>query len=342
MSDPYIDPRLAPLTLTTGPRLIGVLLHYGLFGALTVQVYLYHLVFPQDPIKNKMIVYSVYALELAQTAMITDYNFHIFGSGYGDPSQLNKIGLYWLTVPIISGIVAFVGQMFYSYRISVLSGSYFASTAVMLLALVQLVASIAEGVVLKNAGLYSQIVGRAYAIPAGIWPGSAALCDISIVIFMTFYLWKRGSGIAMPKTQVLLRRIVTLVIETGMVTATVDVVILLLSTIPTKGPFYLVSVNIIGKLYSNCMLVILNSRMKLSIADPPSYRNDIEFAAATASSSQLTRARLISGQTAESNRSGIESEMRGGAEVTREPVALPGVTQARTKQSYTRGTKRQV
>ncbi|KAF9549700.1 hypothetical protein CPC08DRAFT_769019 [Agrocybe pediades] len=126
------------IALTTGPRIIGFLFHYGLFGALTVQVYLYYLAFPRDPMRNKLLVYGVYALELTQTVMITHSAFVVFGSGYGDLSQFNNVSLAWFEVPIISGIVAFVAEAFYAYRISVLARSYWVAAVILLLALLQL------------------------------------------------------------------------------------------------------------------------------------------------------------------------------------------------------------
>ncbi len=71
--------------------------------------------------------------------LVTHDAFAGFGYGFGDMDALTAIYFSWLTVPIMSGIgaysvicsfpllmtsaVAFVGQVFYAYRIFILSKS---------------------------------------------------------------------------------------------------------------------------------------------------------------------------------------------------------------------------
>jgi len=65
---------------------------------------LYHLAFPKDPLRNKILVYTVFVLEVLQTCIITDSAFRVFGFGYGDISFFNDIGIAWFSVPIITGL----------------------------------------------------------------------------------------------------------------------------------------------------------------------------------------------------------------------------------------------
>jgi len=110
---------------------------------------LFHLAFPKDPLRNKILVYTVFILELTQTIIITDSAFNVFAIGYGDFRYYNNIDIAWFSVPIITGLgavfvplhpqsfvfirsppcgfirtVAFVAEGFYAYRISVLARSY--------------------------------------------------------------------------------------------------------------------------------------------------------------------------------------------------------------------------
>ncbi|PFH48145.1 hypothetical protein AMATHDRAFT_107132, partial [Amanita thiersii Skay4041] len=50
---------------------LGNLLNWWLFGALSVQIYLYYLAFPKDRIWNKVIVYTIYFLEVVHTIVLT-------------------------------------------------------------------------------------------------------------------------------------------------------------------------------------------------------------------------------------------------------------------------------
>ncbi|PFH49143.1 hypothetical protein AMATHDRAFT_148338, partial [Amanita thiersii Skay4041] len=50
---------------------VGNLLNWGLFCALTVQVYIYYLAFPEDRKLNKWIVYIIYRLEIGHVICAT-------------------------------------------------------------------------------------------------------------------------------------------------------------------------------------------------------------------------------------------------------------------------------
>lgn len=68
---------------------------------------MYYLSFPTDPIRNKALVYSIFALEFLQTVIVTISAYHVFATGYGDFSFYNSVDLAWLDVPVISGVGTF-------------------------------------------------------------------------------------------------------------------------------------------------------------------------------------------------------------------------------------------
>jgi hypothetical protein len=65
---------------------------------------LYYEAFPNDRLVNKWLVYTVYALELVQTILITHGFFAIFGFGFADPAALLNVDFGWLAIPIMSGL----------------------------------------------------------------------------------------------------------------------------------------------------------------------------------------------------------------------------------------------
>ncbi|KAF4611082.1 hypothetical protein D9613_006492 [Agrocybe pediades] len=281
---PPIPPHIAA---KTGPRILGYLFHYGLFGVLCVQVYLFYLAFPKDPLRNKLLVAAVFILELVQTIIITDSAFNVFAIGYGDFRYYNNIDIAWFSVPIITGLVAFIAEAFYAYRISVLAQSYWVASIILFLGFVQLGGAIASAIVLKHAHQFTHLLGKDYSISAGvrvlsplclrlqdlytnvgislpkIWNGGSAVCDIIIAVCMTYYLSRRGAGTGMHSTNVLLRRVIRLVIETGTITAAMATLNLVLSTLPGQPSYYLVTSETLAKFYSNSMMVVLNSRMRI-------------------------------------------------------------------------------
>ncbi|KAJ7898965.1 hypothetical protein B0H13DRAFT_1623004, partial [Mycena leptocephala] len=98
-------------------------LHWGLFSVLTVQLFsnLYYLAFPNDRLFTKCLVYTIYSIAVVQTVLLTHDGFAAFGYGFGDFAALTAVRFYWFTSPIVGGLVAFMGQSFYAYRVHVLS-----------------------------------------------------------------------------------------------------------------------------------------------------------------------------------------------------------------------------
>ncbi|KDR71253.1 hypothetical protein GALMADRAFT_75206, partial [Galerina marginata CBS 339.88] len=100
--------------------LIAYLLNWGLFGVLSLQLYLYYLAFPNDRIGFKVIVYGTYLLDATQTFLFTRSAFRTFASGFGDPAVLDEVDILWFS-PILSGLVGFISQALYAYRIAIFS-----------------------------------------------------------------------------------------------------------------------------------------------------------------------------------------------------------------------------
>ncbi|KDR82133.1 hypothetical protein GALMADRAFT_44609, partial [Galerina marginata CBS 339.88] len=241
--------------------LIGYILNWGLFGVLSMQVYVYYLAFPNDRAAYKSLVYGAYLLEAAQTFLFTSSAFRTFAFGFGNPSVLDEVDILWFSVPIMSGLVAFISQAFYAYRITVLAQTKYLSGLIMLLACFSLAGSIALGVETKNAVLFSHLLKKDSFTTAGIWEGGSAACDVLIAASMTYYLKRRDTGI--KQTQVLLTKIIRLTIETGSLTAAIAILTLILTFLPGQPTYYQTSVSVLGKVYSNSMMVAFNSRMKI-------------------------------------------------------------------------------
>ncbi|KAK0472970.1 hypothetical protein IW261DRAFT_1343117, partial [Armillaria novae-zelandiae] len=84
--------------------ILGYILNWGLFGTLSVQLYLYYLAFPNDRRFAKYLVYGIYVIEFMQTVLITHDVFATFGYGFGDINTLTRTNSFWLAVPIMSAV----------------------------------------------------------------------------------------------------------------------------------------------------------------------------------------------------------------------------------------------
>lgn len=107
--------------LLAGPELLGYLFNWALLGVLNVQVYLYHVTFPHDPIFLQCLVYGVLIFEWIQTGLLTAGSLEIFVYQYGNFEALTKIYNGWFCLPIMCAMVSMVVQWFFAWRIYLLS-----------------------------------------------------------------------------------------------------------------------------------------------------------------------------------------------------------------------------
>ncbi|KAK0212241.1 hypothetical protein DFS33DRAFT_1482176 [Desarmillaria ectypa] len=250
-----------PIERLSGPLIVAYLLHWGLFGTLSVQLYLYYLAFPKDRRFTKYLVYGIYVVEFVQTMLVTHDAFATFGYGFGDIEALTGMYFNWLAVPIMSAAVACVGQVFYAYRIFILSKSRIVPIFVTCVSLTSSVAAIITGVYCFQAGNVTKLNNRRMSIAVGIWCGASALCDIIIAICMAFYLMR--STTSFRQTRILVTKLIRLTIETGSVTAAVALLNLILFFAFSHQTFYGTTSLNIPKLYSNTVYMVLNSRIRI-------------------------------------------------------------------------------
>ncbi|SJK98177.1 uncharacterized protein ARMOST_01438 [Armillaria ostoyae] len=265
-----------PIERLSGPIIVACLLHWGLFGTLSVQLYLYYLAFPKDRQFTKYLVYGIYVVEFVQTMLVTHDAFVEFGYGFGDIEALTDMHFDWLTVPIMSAAAACVGQVFYAYRIFILSRSRTVPAFVICVSLTSSVAAVITGVYSFQAGNITKLNNRKTSIAVGIWCGASALCDIVIAICMTHYLTRHNTSFR--QTRMLVTKLIRLTIETGSVTGSYSTPstavtrltlpmfallnLILFFAFPHQT-FYGTPALIMPKLYANTVYMVLNSRIRI-------------------------------------------------------------------------------
>ncbi|TFK74297.1 hypothetical protein BDN72DRAFT_80790 [Pluteus cervinus] len=148
-----MDDALPDLRDVAGPHLIGYLLNSMLYGSLGVQVYFYYEAFPKDKPFIKCFVYGIFTLETLQTIMIFRDCFVIFTQGLVDPSMANSTQLGWFNVTILDGITGCIVQIFFAYRIFVLSKSKIVPSIICTVAMTQAISSIADGIIARSTSL---------------------------------------------------------------------------------------------------------------------------------------------------------------------------------------------
>jgi len=258
------DAAIPGLILVTGPVLFAHLFNWGLYGVLTVQVYLYYIAFPKDHRGLKCVVAAVYALELTQTILLTHDAFRVYAKGWGNPVELDSIGLYWLNIPVLSGFISSLTQLFYAWRIYILSRSYWAAGPIAVVAVAQGIFEIYDGVICLQAGSLSALPDSFASKIFVVWLAGSTLCDVMITSSMFFYLRRAKNAVLVKKTNTLLTRLIALTVETGLISSAVQITALVTFVVADHTLLYTAPISVTSKLYSNSLLAILNSRMRIT------------------------------------------------------------------------------
>jgi len=169
--------------------------------------------------------------------------------------------LSWIVVQILGGAVSWRGQLFFGYRLKVLSGYWFPAIFIGLLSSGSYAAALVSGVQTYRLGGLNHSVDRSLLISTAIWTGSTALCDVIIVVATTYLLLREKAD--NKATRLIVSRIIRLLMETGLLTATAAIAHMILFLAFNKYDYYAITGFSMAKLYSNSMLVVLNSRMRI-------------------------------------------------------------------------------
>ncbi|KAJ7734332.1 hypothetical protein DFH07DRAFT_928481 [Mycena maculata] len=256
----YFPPGLVVVQVS-GPLILASLGDWGLFGALTVQLYLYYQAFPSDRPYIKSLVYIVYSLQLVQTIITAVDSFAAFGSGFGNYVALTELHLSWFSEVIVTSMISLMVQSFYAFRLYSFSKSRIIPVLIVTASLAVSVSGFITAQFSHKAGYVTTINNRRTSISAGVWLSGSALIDVIIAVSMTYYLIIRDTGFR--QTHALISKLIRLTIETGALTALAALATLILYLgFPGKG-YFILTVNFVPALYANTLLAILNSRLQI-------------------------------------------------------------------------------
>jgi len=252
----------------TGPLFVAYLFSWGLYGVLSVQTYLYYMAFPDDRRLHKWLVYSIYFLETSDTVFLTYDALSDFRNMFGlsvpvsNKSTNSPLQFSWLRLYIFGGIVTCMVQTYYAHRLNFLRRSKIFSAAVFLAALTQSCAGIIAGVLQANQNFYTTVTQTKIPTEIYVFGIASATCGIIISAVMTHQLlWEdtdwQGRHPFFPK-------VVRLSIETGMVAALAAITYVALTFCYINALGLLIPALLLSKIYSNSLLLSLNSRMTIA------------------------------------------------------------------------------
>ncbi|KAJ7353154.1 hypothetical protein DFH08DRAFT_60701 [Mycena albidolilacea] len=265
---PQLDHDVGKITI---PLFVGTVLNWCLLGTLAVQVYIYILAFPKDRPVNKLLVALVFIAELLQTLGDSRNAIDYFGISYGNLDALDQVRWGWFSVPILGSTIACCGQMFFAWRIWIIGRAWYTPALIAVITTTQWIAGILTGVEVVRAGRYSRLQANHLRPEPIVWLSATAAADLIIMAGTLYYIQKFRDKFRLYEsndTSLALSRIIKVCVETGVLCALFALTDLALFLGFDTNIAHLSVCIWLSKVYSNSIMVILNSRAYIGHVGP--------------------------------------------------------------------------
>ncbi|KJA16959.1 hypothetical protein HYPSUDRAFT_147030, partial [Hypholoma sublateritium FD-334 SS-4] len=266
-----------------GPMFIGFVFNVFLYGIMITQVYLYFTAY-------KQFVIFLLAADTANT---------IFDAAYLYRALIVHFGAYCLNScipsssldPALTGIIAGAVQLFFAWRLRVLTHSWALASIVVLGALSGLAGAVATSF---EVGKIPQFVNfRDFKGVVIMWLVSESVTDIIITSILVWYLLQKHKT-GFKESDYMVDRIIRITVQTGLVTsiaATLDLILFLafvtLTPAAERARRHLIFNFPLCKLYSNSLMSSLNARGGWRYGSSKNEHTTTEVTSATPQASLL-------------------------------------------------------
>ncbi|GAA5912663.1 hypothetical protein JCM6882_004706 [Rhodosporidiobolus microsporus] len=266
---PPAPPAFPPMDSSIGAFVVGTILSVFLAGVTCVQALEYYEQFWRKD--RRWIVATVSFLlgvDLFHTA-ITCYTIYLWTvTNYGNLLKLVHSPWSFTWDPFLTGLVALVVQLFYAYRVFVVSQrKWFLPAAIGVLSFLQF--AFATGSTWKIYLLDSEFARFGeFRYGVAIWLLSAAVADILITGSLIYYL-RKASGGDHQRSSSIVRRICTVSIETNGLTCLFAIADAILFVAMPADSWHVIPNLSLVKLYYNGLLASLNCRRDFTASPRP-------------------------------------------------------------------------
>ncbi|KIJ34505.1 hypothetical protein M422DRAFT_263474 [Sphaerobolus stellatus SS14] len=245
----------------TAPLLFGYLWNWTLYGVLVVQVYIYYLCFPNDKKVFKILIYAVFAIDTVQTALSGVDLWYWFCHGFGDMTRLTNTFLSPYDTPILGSLIALIRQLFFCYRIWVLNKNYLLPGFIATVAIFQAIGGLIQGYQSALVPNFNSFRGHIDIIGIDVWLIGTAVTDTLIAICLSYLLITSTGGSSTRSNNIV--QSITHNLDTPDAASIAIISIVLFFSLPDKS-YFICPTAILGKLYSNALLMTFNNRIILA------------------------------------------------------------------------------
>lgn len=257
---------MAPnVTLIFGPMLIGVFFNMILYGILIVQTYHYYLSYKGDVHWIRCLVLYLFVIETVNTGCDMAMMYQTLINNFGKADTTKFFPTLLAAEPITIVVISTPIQLFFAYRIRLLSKSNLLGGIIAFFATVSLGGGAWSTVRIVKTKVFAH--KPELHLPALVWLLSAVVSDVMITVVLVITLNKRRTGFI--ATDDAISKIIRMTVQTGLLTslfAIGDVIFFM--TLPHTAVNFVWDLAL-TKLYSNCLLSTLNTRAELKESSGP-------------------------------------------------------------------------
>ncbi|KZV73839.1 hypothetical protein PENSPDRAFT_574044 [Peniophora sp. CONT] len=238
-----------------GPIFIGTILNVCLYGISIAQTYVYIQTYKKDRAWMKALVGFIFLADTLNAVFDVEYTYSSLVLHYNDPAAIQKATWGEFPSAFRPNIIGTMVQLFFAWRVKVLTRSYIATGLLVLGAIISCLGGIATSIAIGIVPVWTEF--QRFEVPVIVWLTVSAIVDTSITGVMVWHLRKSKRGF--KHSNDVLDRIIRLTVQTGLITslwAIIDLIVFL--SIPTGT--HLIFNFPLSKLYSNSLLSSLNSR----------------------------------------------------------------------------------
>ncbi|KAJ6489941.1 hypothetical protein C8R45DRAFT_1138857 [Mycena sanguinolenta] len=249
--------------LSYGPLLIGAFFNMILFGVLIGQQLSYYQNARNDNIWVRLLVWGVFFVEVANTALDMTMLYQPLILEYG--AIPDKLPWVFLTQPLCVILVGFPIQLFFIWRIYSLTRNTVVTMVILSFSLVSFGGGAWTTVMVPIIKTFGSLP-RLYR-SAELWLISAATTDLCIAVTLAVTLRNKKTGFT--QTDTVVDRIIRLTVQTGIALFSVLDVICFV-TLRGETVNFLWNIPL-TKLYANCLMSTLNARQRLNRSINPQH-----------------------------------------------------------------------
>ncbi|KAJ7342404.1 hypothetical protein DFH08DRAFT_1082023 [Mycena albidolilacea] len=253
------------LALTYGPILLGGAVAFLLSGIVAVQCIIFFKLYPDESGFKTTMVATVWTLDVAQSAFIGASLFDYFIVNFGDAAFMHTIipGSIALTI-LLTATQTCVVHLFYAQKIHRSSDkNVLISGPIVCLACLRLLAAIAATVEMLRLGKWVAFLNPYPRSLFTLGLSLSAGTDLIITICLCYYLRKIRKLSSSSVMKGVLDTLTLYTLENGLITCIATVGALTFWLVLPATTLSLALHFVIGKLYPNSLLILLNTRKEL-------------------------------------------------------------------------------